>query len=103
MTTSTPRGQVEAHAVRLVRRLGNDLAELSMVIELADQHALTLPASLYRVAAALDIPAVPAEAERQLAASGHDRLGAVRGRVVAGDRVVTALAPAPAGPGGAAA
>jgi hypothetical protein len=73
VTTSTPRHEVRAQAAQLARRLGNDLAELSVVIELADQHGLTLPDSLYRVAAALDIPAVPAKAERQqLAASGHD-------------------------------
>jgi len=73
VTTSTPRGHVEAQAAQLVRQLGNVLAELSVAIELAAQHGLTLPDSLYRVATALDIPAVPAAAERQqLAASGHD-------------------------------
>jgi len=73
VTTSTPRHEIQAHAVRLVRRIGSNLAELSVAIELADRHGLTLPDSLYRVATALDIPAVPAAAERQqLAASGHD-------------------------------
>jgi hypothetical protein len=77
VTTSTPPSEVQARATELVRRIGNDLAELSVVIELADQHDLTLPESLYRMATALDIPAVPAEAERQQpAASGqaHRRL-----------------------------
>jgi hypothetical protein len=53
VTTSTPRGEVEVRAVELVRRIGNDLAELSVLIQLADQHGLVLPASLRRTATAL--------------------------------------------------
>ncbi len=35
-----------------------------MVAELADHHGLVLPDSLERVVTALDLPAIPAEAER---------------------------------------
>jgi hypothetical protein len=53
VTVSTPRHAIQAQAVELVRRLGNDLVELSVLIQLADQHGLVLPAGLQRTAAAL--------------------------------------------------
>jgi hypothetical protein len=53
VTASTPRHQIQAQAVELVRRLGNDLVELSVVIQLADQHGLVLPTGLQRTATAL--------------------------------------------------
>jgi hypothetical protein len=55
---STPRHELQASAARLMRRLGNDLVELSVLIQLADQHGLVLPASLRRTATALTDDAI---------------------------------------------
>jgi hypothetical protein len=58
VTISTPRHEIQAEAARLAPRLGNDLAELAVVVELANQHGLMLPAGLRRAATALADDAV---------------------------------------------